>query len=200
MPYFVDRWRDQWHYWRYGPAGVADNEIPYGYDGYGHEHPEMHSRRYANADEEQDQHHEVVDPNMPRRRQRRRANDHGRFAQPVLGTLVTVGFFFVMWYLFHEPDNGTNGMREARLIMLGALQAAFGMVIAYYFGSSKGSTEKDQLLFNSQPMPFQQPRSITTTVQPGATGATTTTTTVAEQPDESGTAEGAAPPMPEPPR
>lgn len=135
----------------------------------------------------------------------RRATDRGKWAQPILGTLVTVGFFFVLCFLFMQKDDGTNGMREARLIMLGALQAAFGMVVAYYFGSSKGSSDKDYLLANSTPLPIRSPQSVTTTVtaaNPVPPGAPTTTTTVVsgEQPDTSGASEANAPPLPDPQR
>jgi hypothetical protein len=75
----------------------------------------------------------------------------GQFVQPILAFVVTVGFFSVLIGLLVVPDNGVNGLREARLIMLGALQAAFGGVVAFYFGSSKGSSDKDKLLANMPP-------------------------------------------------
>jgi hypothetical protein len=63
---------------------------------------------------------------------------------------VTLGFFGIMiWILaFGLPNDG----KEALLLLLGALQTAWGGIIAFYFGSSSGSQKKDQLLFNSTPV------------------------------------------------
>lgn len=43
------------------------------------------------------------------------------------------------------------GGREPLLILIGSLSAAFGAVVAYWFGSSSGSAEKSRLLAESQP-------------------------------------------------
>jgi len=43
------------------------------------------------------------------------------------------GLFFV------EPPNGA---RESLLVLIGALAAAFGAVVQYWFGSSSGSADK----------------------------------------------------------
>lgn len=52
-----------------------------------------------------------------------------------------VGLFFV------EPPMGG---REALLILIGSLGAAFGAVINYWFGSSSGSARKDELMAQSR--------------------------------------------------
>jgi membrane protein DedA with SNARE-associated domain len=41
--------------------------------------------------------------------------------------------------------------QQPLLILLGALAAAFGAVMNFYFGSSQGSKDKNDLLANSTP-------------------------------------------------
>ena len=62
---------------------------------------------------------------------------------------VTVGFFSIMIYIlmYGLPTSGN----EALLLLLGALQTAWGGIIAFYFGSSAGSQKKDQMIYNSTP-------------------------------------------------
>ncbi|MBK8508963.1 MAG: hypothetical protein IPL51_10030 [Candidatus Competibacteraceae bacterium] len=62
----------------------------------------------------------------------------------VLATLVTVGFFGTLAWIVSKglPAEG----KEAVLIMLGALGTAWTQIVAYYYGSSAGSAEKNQLI------------------------------------------------------
>lgn len=64
----------------------------------------------------------------------------------VLAALITVGFFSVLGYMLAKglPEVG----REPLLIMLGALGSAWTGVVAYYFGSSAGSRDKDYTIHN----------------------------------------------------
>lgn len=64
----------------------------------------------------------------------------------VLALLITVGFFGILiWMLMKGmPQTGT----EALLMMLGALGTAWTGVVNFYYGSSAGSKEKNNLLAN----------------------------------------------------
>jgi GDP-D-mannose dehydratase len=50
-------------------------------------------------------------------------------------------------HLYGLPTTGN----EALLLLLGALQTAWGGIIAFYFGSSSGSQKKDAMIYNSTP-------------------------------------------------
>ncbi len=74
---------------------------------------------------------------------------HTGKVQALLAFFVTVGFFADLYMLMVLPSGGA--MRDALLIMVGALAAGFAQVLNYYFGSSSGSQAKDQLLANKEP-------------------------------------------------
>ena len=67
---------------------------------------------------------------------------------PLLSILVTVGFFGILAYLMVTPADTAN---TPLMIMLGSLGTAWTGIIAFYFGSSAGSRQKDEMLFNSTP-------------------------------------------------
>lgn len=69
--------------------------------------------------------------------------------QGAIAFLILFGFFAVIAALVYFE--GHSNMRDALLIMVGALGAAFGAVVNFYFGSSSGSQSKDQLLANMEP-------------------------------------------------
>lgn len=59
----------------------------------------------------------------------------------ILAVLITVGFFGILIGMMTGSLKAT-GNSDALLIMLGALGAAWGAVVNFYYGSSKGSEEK----------------------------------------------------------
>lgn len=68
---------------------------------------------------------------------------------PVLGLFVTGGFFGLLGLMaFHDLPPGNTQILN---IMLGSLGAGFTGVLSYYFGSSRGSDKKTELLANSVP-------------------------------------------------
>jgi drug/metabolite transporter (DMT)-like permease len=66
------------------------------------------------------------------------------FMQSLLAISVVIAFFGCIWLVMRQDVNAN--MRDALLILIGALAAAFGNIINYYFGSSKGSADKNELL------------------------------------------------------
>jgi hypothetical protein len=68
----------------------------------------------------------------------------GDWVPGALAVFITVGFFGVLGYILSEGVPAQGG--EALLVMLGALGAAWGQVIAFYFGSSAGSKAKTDAL------------------------------------------------------
>ena len=65
-----------------------------------------------------------------------------------LGALVVIGFFTTLVVLIIKGAD-----KDTQNLLIGALIAAFSTVVGYFYGSSKGSQEKDELLANSNPNP-----------------------------------------------
>jgi len=71
------------------------------------------------------------------------------FVPGVLAMLLTVGFFGLLgWLVAHEPPAGSATILN---VMLGSLGTGWVTMLAYYYGSSASSKNKDGLLYNSTP-------------------------------------------------
>lgn len=68
----------------------------------------------------------------------------------VLAVLITLGFFGVLVGMLAGVLKSSDN--QALLIMLGALGAAWGAVVNYFFGSSADSGRKTELLAQAQPV------------------------------------------------
>jgi drug/metabolite transporter (DMT)-like permease len=66
--------------------------------------------------------------------------------QYALGAIVVLGFFVLLYILMKSEIPSTN--RDLLSLIIGALIGSFTTVISYFYGSSKGSAEKDILLRN----------------------------------------------------
>jgi ABC-type Mn2+/Zn2+ transport system permease subunit len=71
------------------------------------------------------------------------------FMQSLIAIAILVGFFGCIYLVMRHDVN--ESMRDALLILIGSLGAAFGAVVNYYFGSSKGSHDKTKLLAEKDP-------------------------------------------------
>lgn len=67
----------------------------------------------------------------------------------ILAALIVVGWLVVQSFLLTHVIDTT--MRELISRVLGTLDGALMLVLSYYFGSSAGSAEKNQMLANSTP-------------------------------------------------
>jgi len=65
-----------------------------------------------------------------------------------LAFFVTVGFFGILYALMA----GYATKSDELMIMLGSLGTAWTGIIAFYFGSSAGSQNKDEMLYRSTPV------------------------------------------------
>jgi hypothetical protein len=62
--------------------------------------------------------------------------------QYALGTVIVVAFFVLLYILIkHEVPQANSGLLN---LIVGALLTSFATVVGYFFGSSKGSAEKDE--------------------------------------------------------
>jgi len=58
-----------------------------------------------------------------------------------LGALIAIGYFISLVYLIY-----IGNFKEQVGIVLYTLVGVFSMVVAYFYGSSKGSADKNELL------------------------------------------------------
>jgi hypothetical protein len=65
----------------------------------------------------------------------------------VLATCITVGFFGLLFLIIFYPI--PNEAKDILQIMIGSLGTAWAGVVTYYFGSSYGSSKKNDIISNS---------------------------------------------------
>jgi len=58
-----------------------------------------------------------------------------------LGALIVIGFFAIVVMLIMRPE-----LKDSLNLVIGALIGAFGTVVGYFYGSSKGSAEKNEII------------------------------------------------------
>lgn len=68
----------------------------------------------------------------------------------LLSVLVTAGYFGILIGMMMEELKVNDS--QALLIMLGSLSTAWGMVMAFWFGTTRGSADKTDIIARSQPV------------------------------------------------
>lgn len=68
-------------------------------------------------------------------------------AMYVLGGLIAIGFFATLVFMVSK---GTY--QDAVNLIVGALIGAFSTVVSFFYGSSKSSSEKTEMIHNSTPI------------------------------------------------
>jgi hypothetical protein len=66
------------------------------------------------------------------------------FTPEILAGAITIGFFATLWVVFIHGINPAT--HDLAMTMVGILGTAWVSVVTFYFGSSKGSANKDQIL------------------------------------------------------
>lgn len=61
-----------------------------------------------------------------------------------LGALIVLGFFALLYLVVVVTIPSPN--KEVSLLVIGALVAKFSDVVGYFYGSSKGSADKNEML------------------------------------------------------
>jgi drug/metabolite transporter (DMT)-like permease len=64
--------------------------------------------------------------------------------QYVLGGLIVIGFFILLYKLINAEVPETN--KDLLNLVVGALIGSFATVVGYFYGSSKSSSEKDEII------------------------------------------------------
>lgn len=67
----------------------------------------------------------------------------------LLSFMVTAGYFGILIGMMTDVLNVADS--QALLIMLGSLGTAWGMVMAFWFGTTKSSSEKNEIIARQQP-------------------------------------------------
>jgi hypothetical protein len=68
-----------------------------------------------------------------------------------LAIIIIISLIVVMGFMFTHNEDGKY--TDTITLCIGALIGAFTTVVSYEFGSSKGSADKDVMLYKSTPTP-----------------------------------------------
>ncbi len=71
--------------------------------------------------------------------------------QYILGGLIVAAFFVATYLLIYQSIPVEN--KDVLNMLLGALIAQFVNVVGYFYGSSKGSSDKTEILANGKKEP-----------------------------------------------
>jgi hypothetical protein len=61
----------------------------------------------------------------------------------ILGALIVLGTFVLIIFLILSP---TTDYKDVLVMAVGALIASFSLVVGYFYGSSKGSSDKSETI------------------------------------------------------
>lgn len=67
----------------------------------------------------------------------------------VLAAIFIIGYFALIAFILLKivpPEN-----KEIALMLFGTLTAGVSMILSYFYGSSKGSDDKNEMLYKSTP-------------------------------------------------
>jgi hypothetical protein len=73
----------------------------------------------------------------------------------ILGALIVLGIFTITWFFLYKEMPGAN--KDIMLMLVGAMLSQFANVVSYFFGSSKGSADKNEMIYKSTPPPELPP-------------------------------------------
>lgn len=66
--------------------------------------------------------------------------------QYALGAVIVIGFFLLLYLLIKNVVPSEN--QDLLNLVVGALIASFSSIVGYFYGSSLGSSDKNELLKN----------------------------------------------------
>lgn len=69
--------------------------------------------------------------------------------QYLLAAFIAIGFFILLYMLIYQSVPVANN--DTLNLVIGGLLGAFSTIVGYFFGSSKGSAEKNELMKKNDP-------------------------------------------------
>jgi hypothetical protein len=65
----------------------------------------------------------------------------------LLGAMIAVGTFaLIILLILVVIKNPDSPLKDVLIMSIGSIQAAFGLVVGYFYGSSKGSADKSDVI------------------------------------------------------